>query len=472
MQGDQSNTATPPHPTNRDDAPGIFSSSRPTRQPTAAEAGWISGELETLGYRGYGLAFVSRCVIATTEGAAEAGDRQLSTPRAASVLSKLLRGAFAAVPMLQTLLLASAGAPPAHLLAGRLAAAAPLFAPVSAGEGPGAGVALRACARQQLAPPLSVRRARVQDHDELLPLLQSAARRHPSLAQLPDSCRTDEPFALTRLISSQDAGNAVLVAQLRGGGGGGGDRLVGLLVATCDVDVPLLHAAFDLAPYDGFLDPKLFEQLEGAARAQAAAERAAAGHDGSSAGGADEEAAGYEDGAPAAAGGAEGGEAAAGSATEGEAERVREILSDMVQRVLSGGGGPPGRLRLQQDQPHHRLLAVTMLCIEEEWEVQVPELLWAAFDAFPGKVRARVCPFVWAPKLLALTRSSATHAPSTPPHDQTGLCGLDPPARRAGAAPRPPDDPFDPGGRPRLGGRRQLPRCHPRRPQGGRPNRL
>lgn len=42
------------------------------------------------------------------------------------------------------------------------------------------------------------------------------------------------------------------------------------------MDVPLLHASFDLSPYDGFIDPDLYERLEEQAHAMAAAAAAAA----------------------------------------------------------------------------------------------------------------------------------------------------------------------------------------------------
>lgn len=48
-----------------------------------------------------------------------------------------------------------------------------------------------------------VRRARVEDHDELVPLLAAGQAACPSLATLPETCLPDQPFALTRLISSQ-----------------------------------------------------------------------------------------------------------------------------------------------------------------------------------------------------------------------------------------------------------------------------
>jgi hypothetical protein len=61
-----------------------------------------------------------------------------------------------------------------------------------------------------------VRHARIEDHDDLLPIVgfsASAAGPCPSLAALPESCQPGEPYALTRLIGSQDSQNLVLVAE-------------------------------------------------------------------------------------------------------------------------------------------------------------------------------------------------------------------------------------------------------------------
>lgn len=61
---------------------------------------------------------------------------------------------------------------------------------------------------------MQVRHARVEDHDDLLPIVAAAAAGPcPSLATLPQSCQPDEPFALTRLINSRDSQNLVLVAE-------------------------------------------------------------------------------------------------------------------------------------------------------------------------------------------------------------------------------------------------------------------
>jgi hypothetical protein len=62
-----------------------------------------------------------------------------------------------------------------------------------------------------------VKHARVEDHDDLLPIVAAAAAGPwPSLAALPQSCEPAQPYALTRLISSQDSQNLVLVAEDEG----------------------------------------------------------------------------------------------------------------------------------------------------------------------------------------------------------------------------------------------------------------
>lgn len=84
-----------------------------------------------------------------------------------------------------------------------------------------------------------------------------------------------------------------------------------------------------------------------------------------------------------------------GAAEEPEEEAVRQRLAELVQGALmmgagpgpgSGGGAGGGFGRGQAGKVQHRLFAVTMLCMEEEWEAHAADLLWAAFEAFPGKV--------------------------------------------------------------------------------------
>jgi len=51
-------------------------------------------------------------------------------------------------------------------------------------------------------PPLSVRHACEEDHDEMLSVLERASIRYPALAQLPASSRPDEAFALVGVQGS------------------------------------------------------------------------------------------------------------------------------------------------------------------------------------------------------------------------------------------------------------------------------
>lgn len=83
------------------------------------------------------------------------------------------------------------------------------------------GCYLYETSRSVVLPPLSIRRARVEDHDDLVPVLEASGKRYPALAKLPDSCRPQEAFALSRLVAGQDEQNSVLVAL-------SGKKLVGI----------------------------------------------------------------------------------------------------------------------------------------------------------------------------------------------------------------------------------------------------
>jgi hypothetical protein len=116
------------------------------------------------------------------------------------------------------------------------------------------------------------------------------------------------------------------------------------------VDLPALALSFDLGPFDGFLGPELYEQLEERASREAAAALEA-------------------EGPPAAGGG--------GEEWEGRlATSRRRRLAELVRAALGSGGGDG-----------HALFAVTMLCLEPGWEPQAGCLLEAAFEAFPDKAR-------------------------------------------------------------------------------------
>ena len=64
-------------------------------------------------------------------------------------------------------------------------------------------VTLYEAPRAAVLTPLLIRRARVEDHDDMLLLLESAGKRFPALAKLPMSSRPEAAFALTRVVSGQ-----------------------------------------------------------------------------------------------------------------------------------------------------------------------------------------------------------------------------------------------------------------------------
>lgn len=353
---------------------------------------WMEAEAALLGYHASRTAVVAQ-LAATKQHVAVA-------------TSALLQAAFTAIRTLDNILLLSGAAPTAED-----ADLASAFDVASVDKQ--RGLWLCHCGRSRLLPRLAVRVARVEDHDDMVPLLERGEQQYPSLARLPDSCTPGEPFALTRLISSQDDDNCVLVAEA-------GGRLVGFMVATSDLDVIVLHDSFDLHPYDGFLNPEVYEALHSAARdaviarkqqalqlqrhallqqqrlrAEAAAEQGEGEQEAAAAASAaDGDATGSREAVPesgpmdppesdaappAAAPGAEAGEGAAddGGGDEEEApeatdEEVRaELLSLVTQQLGDTGSG-------------HTLMAITMLCMEPAYHSQAVELLPLAFQLLKG----------------------------------------------------------------------------------------
>ena len=115
----------------------------------------------------------------------------------------LLRAAFLIVTSLQTLLLATDN---------DITFSEPGLGGVFSRVGFGSSCYLYEGPRSIAVPPLMIRRARVEDHDDMVPIMESSGAQFPALAKLPENCRPEEPFALTRLVANQDEGNCVLVA--------------------------------------------------------------------------------------------------------------------------------------------------------------------------------------------------------------------------------------------------------------------
>lgn len=87
-----------------------------------------------------------------------------------------------------------------------------------------------------LLPAVHVRKARVEDHDDLAPILD---RQNDSLVNAFGA------YFLAELIRDQNEHNACLVAQ-----GHDTDRAAGILSMSDEIDVSTLQESFDLAPYN------------------------------------------------------------------------------------------------------------------------------------------------------------------------------------------------------------------------------
>jgi len=114
------------------------------------------------------------------------------------------------------------------------------------------------CSRSAFIPPVQTRRARVEDHDDIVPILNEQTE---VLTQIYGE------FFLASVIENQNDHNVVLVADAGGASkdgslnasttnvraqGRSGDA-VGIVSVTDLVDVKLLNACFDLSPYDYLL---------------------------------------------------------------------------------------------------------------------------------------------------------------------------------------------------------------------------
>ena len=109
------------------------------------------------------------------------------------------------------------------------------------------------CARSSFLSPVMVRRARVEDYDDLLPVLEAAAKRYPQLSTIPTDESDVQEFALARLISSTDPHRVVLVAE-RPALPLGAPRIEGMVVLSDQVDVERLASVYSLGEYGDLVE--------------------------------------------------------------------------------------------------------------------------------------------------------------------------------------------------------------------------
>uniref|UniRef100_A0A8C6ZJ35 Cilia and flagella associated protein 61 n=1 Tax=Nothoprocta perdicaria TaxID=30464 RepID=A0A8C6ZJ35_NOTPE len=98
---------------------------------------------------------------------------------------------------------------------------------------------LLACHRHQYCPQLYVRKARLEDHDDLVPIL---ARHSRTLKEIYGD------YFLVDLLETQDEENQAVVGE-------DGGTAVGFMSLCSTVNISLLHECFDLGPFHGLCKP-------------------------------------------------------------------------------------------------------------------------------------------------------------------------------------------------------------------------
>jgi hypothetical protein len=93
--------------------------------------------------------------------------------------------------------------------------------------------------RSDYLPRLQVRQARIEDNDDLLPILRSS---NPALVN------SKEEFFLADLITAQDDRNKIYVGVVN-------EKPVGMLAVSREINASLLNRVFDLEPYSGLVSP-------------------------------------------------------------------------------------------------------------------------------------------------------------------------------------------------------------------------
>ncbi|XP_028809388.1 cilia- and flagella-associated protein 61 isoform X1 [Denticeps clupeoides] len=110
-----------------------------------------------------------------------------------------------------------------------------IFEPVRCVKEPEVLCSAFVCHRHRYYPQLHIRKARVEDHDDLI---------HIFAEQLEDLSSSYGPYFLAELIESQDEENHVAVCENEG-------RAVGFMALSGTVNVKLLDEYFELGPFNG-----------------------------------------------------------------------------------------------------------------------------------------------------------------------------------------------------------------------------
>ena len=108
----------------------------------------------------------------------------------------------------------------------------------------GGGSILYVASREAVMPKLKVRRAREEDHDDIIPVLEASGQ--VKIVGGEEGEESEGSFFLARLIAAQNEEDRVLVAESHAG-------VAGILALSSQLSVPDLNDAFDLEVYDNLL---------------------------------------------------------------------------------------------------------------------------------------------------------------------------------------------------------------------------
>ncbi|QDZ19510.1 flagellar associated protein [Chloropicon primus] len=251
--------------------------------------------------------------------------------------------------------------------------------------------------RSTICPKLVVRPAKVEDHDDLVPVVEEMKAKFPDLSQLPDSVKPGEKFALARLIENDSW--SVLVATVK-------DKIVGMMCLQEVEDLQYYQENFDLEMFDDLAEvieaePQQAEPKE--------AEAATEGADGGEAGEASPEGEGEGEGAEEGQEGSAQGEASpakegseeekaeaqgAEGGTEEDQEAAQEANEEDEDFDFTGDeeDGEEENANVEEDgeaapeaKRESLAFAVKMFCMKDEYANQAMDFLQPAFDSFPNK---------------------------------------------------------------------------------------
>ena len=262
-------------------------------------------------------------------------------------------------------------------------------------------VSLRCIERGVICPKMVVRPAKVEDHDDLVPVVEEMRSNFADLSELPDSVKPGEKFALARLIENDSW--SVLVATVK-------EKIVGMMCLQEIEDLDYYQENFDLEIFDNLASfteaeaqpaEESKEETETSAsddptpEADAAAEVTEDQADGGSGEGADGDAAAGDGGAAPAEAADAGKAASAGSEAEAgsedpEAEATQEDQDfDFTDDEEDGEEENAKEEENGEAAPEVKreslAFAVKMFCMKDEYAHQAIDFLQPAFDTFPTK---------------------------------------------------------------------------------------